>query len=162
MSPEAKIGWQRVKIPCVGKEWCVWNRIWEIRQCDGGWWGDKGIKNKEKVEIRPRVSKLKIRVLGFPLSELRSHCKILIIREVTWSVFYFRKTYLFSFRLKHCWLPFSRYSTNQSPYWLYKPTAPRSHISLVSLLLIDNSSSGGRGGSDYNSLYSITTSTVDL
>lgn len=40
------------------------------------------IKNKEKAEIRRRVLKLKIRVLDFPLSELRSHCKILIIREV--------------------------------------------------------------------------------
>ena len=131
MSPETGIGRQRVKIPCVGKERCVWNRIWERRECDGGWRGEmRGlkIKNKEKAEIRRRVLKLKIRVLDFPLSELRSHCKILIIREVMWSGFYFRKTYLFS-SSKTLLVTFSRYSTNQSPYWLYKPTAPRSHFS---------------------------------
>lgn len=36
----------------------------EDNMMEGGG-GDKGIKNKEKVEIRPRVSKLKIRVLIF-------------------------------------------------------------------------------------------------
>ena len=62
---------------CVVKEQCVWNRIRE-RETEREQRERRGDKNKEIVESTPRLSKVNIRILAFPLSELTSHCKVLI------------------------------------------------------------------------------------